>query len=447
MRAIVVTCPQCGANLRVDGTVVAVTCQYCGTEARIQQRSRVFQVPRPLPSPPSHPHHPQASMPPVARQNVSTLAVLIPIIVMVGVAGAGSYAAMRFQRGVQRAVETSANAGKERVDWYGGAPVLADADGDGVADLIGFVHYILDDDRTHLAAFSSKTGARLWQSESLGKSETVNQAMLGAAADTIYYVTDDGVLHARDRANGTVRWQSPLGEKIDGMCAGAGSGEIVVQTADGQWWIVDGQGAKRPGTALTRLDRGGSKPDEALKQFHGVGGEGLPGLCLPIDNRAWQRPVQLLTIDNWSKLPTVPGVYVERLVRRPGGPVLAVGYKQPGTAVPMLARVDGKKVAWTTEVPATDPLTSSSDDKIIGMSERAAFVVYQPRSSSGPTRLAAFDLADGKRLWERDLQQGVGSLSVGSVIVAGDVVIVATWGHLQALDQQDGTPRFVIGTI
>jgi outer membrane protein assembly factor BamB len=124
--------------------------------------------------------------------------------------------------------------------------------------------------------------------------------------------------------------------------------------------------------------------------------------------------------------------------------VVAVGYKQPGTSVPMLARLDGAQVRWTSEIPSTDPLTSSSEDKLIGLSDRAAFVIYEPRSSALP-RLAGFDLADGHRLWEVEVTSRNTAVDPVAVIATGAIVLVATWGSLQAFDQQDGTPRFTIG--
>lgn len=429
------TCPQCGANLRADGTMTSVTCTYCGTQARIQARSRVFQVPQPLPT-----HLPPA---PVVRQPVSKVVFLVPLVVMMA-AGASGYV---FSRNARRAVEQAVNAGKDRMDWHGDAPVLADADGDGEPDLIGTVRYVLDGDRVHLAAFSPRTGARLWQSEALGTGSTLSQLVLGAAGGLVYLALPDGTLAARDARTGAARWQVQLGEKVDGLCAGDG-GAVVVEAADDRWWSVDAAGQRTEAKPLLRLDRSGSKPDDALRRFLALGVEGAPGVCTAIDNLAWSRPVGLLTLDNWSTLPTVDGMYVERLVRRPGGPTVAIGYKSPGTSVPMLAGLDGKRALWTAEIPGHDPLTSSSEDNLIGLSDRAAFALYTPGNGSSATIATAFDLADGRRLWERELAAPrVGSLRVVAVMAVGDVVLISSWNVLQALAQADGAPRFTIGTF
>jgi len=451
LRAIVVKCPQCGANLRVEEHLTSVTCQYCGTVASIQQRSRVFQVPQPLPPqafypPPQYPPQQLPYVPPIARQRVSALVFLVPIVMMVAAGGGASYLAMR---GVAKGTQVAAKyqqVAKQRVDWYGAAPVTTDVDGDGTLDLVGFVHYVLDGDHAHLAAFSGTTGAPLWQSENLGKSSELNQADLGGAGDFVYWTSVDGVLHARDRKTGAIRWELSLGEKVESMCASPVAGEVTLVTADGQWWIVDATGQKRSTNPLLRLDSSGSKPDDVLKRFLAIGPDGAPGVCVNINTGAWQRPVGLLTLDSWSTLPKIEGMNVERLIRAAGGPTIAVGSKTPGTRVPMLARLDGKKVPWMIEIPSTDRLTASSEDHLAGMSSTAVYVLYQPRSSSGPTLLVAFELATGERLWEQEVKQGIGSLTVVGIVVTGDTVTVASWSALQGFATSDGAPRFVIGT-
>lgn len=440
MRAIAVTCPHCGATLRVDDALASVTCAYCGTSARVQQRSRVLQVPRP-PMPYPGPGAPV----PVARQKVSR-AVFLPVVIAAGAMGAGLYFSSAAQRKVEQAVQAATSAGKERMDWWAAAPVVADADGDGADDLIGLVRYVLDGDRAHLAAFSGKTGARIWQGPQVGTGSALTQTVLAPAGDLVLMATQDGVLRAYDRRDGAARWELPMGEKVEAMCAGPAPGEVAVRTADDAWSIVDAAGARRAGTKLVELAASGSKPNDAVARFRAIGPEGAPGVCLPIDNVGWQRPVGVLTIDHWSKLPAVPGMSVERLVRRPGGPIVAVGGKQPGTSVPMLARVDGTTVRWTAEIPATEPLTADAEDDEVGMSATAIYTVYSLANPTRP-RLAAFDLETGKRLWDVELRHGIGSLNVVGVMAIDDTVVVAAWSVVQAFDQATGAPRYQIGTF
>ncbi len=43
MKAIQVTCPNCGAKLKVDEASSLVTCEYCGTASTIQRRTRILE--------------------------------------------------------------------------------------------------------------------------------------------------------------------------------------------------------------------------------------------------------------------------------------------------------------------------------------------------------------------------------------------------------------------
>lgn len=452
MRAIAVTCPQCGATLRVEGDVASVTCSYCGTAARIQQRTRVFQVPRPMPPP-------GPAMPPglVARQKVSPAVFALPIVISMAAVGGGALFASRaagvaqrtaqeVQRATQSPQQVTAAAAKARAGWWGETPILTDADGDGADDLVGLVRYAQDNDRAHLAAYSGKTGAQLWESAQLGTGANLTQSILGKAGDVVLMATEDGMLQTFDRRDGAARLKMSMGEKVQAMCAGGGAGEVVILTADDRWTVVDAGGKQHVGTPLLRLDRPGSKPKDALSRFRAIGAEVPPGLCVPVDNNHWQKPAALLSIDRWARLPELPGMSISLLVRHPGGPVAAIGSKRPGTAVPMLARLDGDKARWTAEIPASDPLTARADERTVGMSATAIYAVY---SLSNPSRerLAAFSLEDGRRLWDQPIEHGTGSLNVVAVVATGDIVVVVAWSALRAFDQQDGTTRFGIGSF
>jgi hypothetical protein len=195
----------------------------------------------------------------------------------------------------------------------------------------------------------------------------------------------------------------------------------------------------RPRAAALRPRHDGHDVD----RLRAVGAEVAPDTCVSIDNRAWQRLVGLLSLDVFASLPTLPGMDLRRLARRPGGPIVAIGNKQPGTAVPMLARLDGDRAAWTVEVPAAEPLTSRADDRAVTLSDRAVFAVYEAGSVSR-ARLAAFALADGHRLWDVALTPD-GAAHVGGMIATGELVVVATPASLAAFDQADGHLRFQIG--
>lgn len=433
MRALIVTCPRCGANLPVTQPGPTVVCAYCGTEARIQQRSRVWQVPQ---APPPGPQ-------PVARQRVSKLVYLWPVVMVVAV-GAGLLAARRFQGLAEEQTRRAAGVAKDGMSWAGSAPVLADVDGDGVQDVIGLGRYLFDGDQVELAAFAGVDGRRLWRTPRLGTFSQWAQARVAARGAVVTVAGADGTLIGFDRATGAERWRLALGEKVELMCAGPGADELVVATADQRWRLI-ANGVEQPTKALRALDAHGSKPDDTLARFRAATVEAPGDLCLPIDNNTWSRPAGLLALDNWATLPEVPGMYVEQLVRRPGGPVVATGYKSPGTAVPMLAGLDGDRVLWSVEVPSVDRLAAGVEDKAIGLGADTAYVAYH-RGSDTPLRIVAFALADGARRWEVEVPTGRLLERAEALLPIGDVVVIATSMAVVALAQADGRERYRIGS-
>ncbi|MBP6837919.1 MAG: hypothetical protein KA190_11480, partial [Kofleriaceae bacterium] len=121
MRLIPVRCPQCGASQQVDDDAATVTCSYCGTSARVQGRSKILQVPRPMPTGPTTP-----PSWPVARQRFSWLAMMPFLVMMVVVVGGVVAATMRGRLGL----------GGGKLLWAGELPVLLDVDGDGARDVV-----------------------------------------------------------------------------------------------------------------------------------------------------------------------------------------------------------------------------------------------------------------------------------------------------------------------
>jgi len=171
LRAIVVRCPNCNANLEIASTVASVTCAYCGTVSRIQARTAVFQTPKPMSR-----TEPQLPQMPVARQRFSVLLAMLPTLIIAGLVAGGTFFA---KRGIPGLISS-------RVLWAGHVPVLIDVDGDGVADPIGLVRYVMSNDRAHLAAYSGKTGAPLWESEPLGNYSELGQLQFAAMGPRLH---------------------------------------------------------------------------------------------------------------------------------------------------------------------------------------------------------------------------------------------------------------------
>jgi len=389
---------------------------------------------------------------PVAVQRVSVFLVFLPFILM-GVIGAGVFFAVKKAGGISGVFSGSKL-------WAGTPPALTDLDGDGTVDVIGVSRYVQDGDRAHFAAYSGKTGEQLWESDKVGNYSDVSQNQFGAIGDTLYVTTKEGKLVARNAKNkAVVKWEVSLGEKIDAMCA-VGN-QLSVVTADQKWWLIDGNGKKRAGKKLYRLDRDYTN-NEAKAKFEQAGGE-AGDVCIQL---GWNHrtPAGVIALQGWGDIANIEGMRINLLIKRPGGPSIALGYKQPGTNVPMLARIgarpeptpmpkkgyrtsDEQKAllpssTWKAEIPAVDPLNSRVDEEHVTLNDKAVFVLYQ--ISSSKHHLAAFDIASGKRLWDREITHGSGFVAV-SLSVIGDAVALTTWQSLTAYATSDGSDRWRVG--
>ena len=436
------------------------TCQYCGTVSRIQARTAMFQLPK-APSMPTQPANmtnaermaqlQQLAKMPIAVQRASMFLVFLPFILM-AVIGGGVFFAVKKAGGIGGVFGS--------MMWAGHPPALTDVDGDGTVDVVGVSRYVHDNDRAHYAAYSGKTGTQLWETETIGKYSDITQDQYGAIGDTLFITTKDGKLIARNlKSKGVVKWEISLGEKIDAMCAQGN--ELVIATADQKWWIVDGAGKKREGKKLYRLARDYTN-DEAKFAFERAGGE-AGDVCIPLgwDHRT---PPGVIALPGWSEMANIPGMRIEVLIKRAGGPAIAVGKKQPGTSVPLLARLgprpeqppmpkkgwrteEEKKALlpsaeWKVEIPAVDPLNARFDEEHVTLSDKAVFVLYEVSNSKH--HLAAFDIASGKRLWDREVSHGSGFVAV-SLSLIGDAVGLTTWRALTAFNAADGNERYRIG--
>lgn len=423
MRALVVRCPQCGASLDVQGDATSVRCTYCDTTARVQTRSRVLQVPRTV----------DADAGPVARQRFSWVA-LLPFAALLAMVGFGVVLGQR-----------SLGARADRQLWAGASqmPVLADVDGDGIEDVLGIVRHVMKDDRAHLVAHNGATGAQLWESPSLGTFSSLGSYHLAVRGGLVLLADDRGRLTARDARTAAVRWTLAFDEKIDDLCAGAAPGELVVLTADGHTSIVDAAGSRRAGTPLVRLDR---SSDRLPALFFQPGPVAAPELCVSISGRAWQRIVGLLSFEPTfiRERVEIDGMRVERLARRPGGPVVAIGAKQPGTPVGLVTRLDDQRAAtWRREIPAIDPLVSRFDDQHVTLTDTAVLALYAPPAPARP-RVTSIDLATGERRWDVALPGGSTFTGTG-LRTTGDLVLVTSWTGVWALGLADGRVRYVLG--
>lgn len=430
MNAVVIRCPTCNAALNVSSDAMSVVCNYCHTPCRIQQRTRIFQVPRPVQGPPQMP---------VAKVPVNRLAVMIV---------AGALGTMTLGGVLAGALALRANVGipssgrhgglaerpaadkpnPELISWESDRPLLRDLDGDGEEDLIGAIESYVPTTNVrqgHLAAYSGKDGHILWRSEPL-PSGLGNVPKTGLAGDLLVVTGDDGNLHAYQVSDGKKTWTASIGEKVRRMC-GRPDGVMRVLTEDERATdVVLATGATSPAEApKSRRSRDRDKDCDVLPDDTSLAyGQDL--------------------YDVFRSLPDVRGMDSSFMTRR-GDVAIIAGGKEPGTSVPMLARLDKRAVVWTKELPSSNPLTARHDEKLTYFDDRVVLAIYSTTFSGGEVRLAALDPSDGNRKWEAVLDSGPSGAVMSTVFATKKYAMVVTWTYLAAFDLNTGKPVYRIG--
>ena len=423
MRAIQVKCSHCAAVLKVDPDRDFIDCEYCGTRSTVQRRTRVFQMPRPVKVATVATTAPQRIALQVvnkARMLVSLLSTLITFAFIGGIF-------WFVNRQVEKATGTSVVGhikkgvtGPSNMTWLGHGPaLLAQVDRDRILDPVGRVRYVGTSDTCHLAAFSGATGERLWQSEALGSYSDTYQGRVIQLDKMFLFADPRGSLTAFRANDGGKLWSVALSDKVERACR-LGPGELAVQTADKSWQTV---------SAATGAARKSSGPQSCSR--------------LPDDDEKTGDPE--LTVMTPGSL-RLPGLSVARVVQRGRGAPIAVGTKQPGTSVPMLARLDRSRALWKAEVPAHSPLAArSSAPELVAVTDSQACAIYEMQDSS-PPRLTCFDLKSGVRRLDAEIAKGT-TIVMRALVWRDGRFYLSSWGHLQVLEGGTGRRIHLIGGL
>jgi hypothetical protein len=433
VRAISVKCPQCAASLDVTETARTAQCAYCGTTSRIQARTRFLERPiAPLVLAPEEARLPVARQPHSGRWIASL--VLVPVIL--GAIAIPAFLAVQGKLSGKRL-------------WMSQGTIAVDVTGDGVADAVGRVQPI-GGETMRLAAIDGAGGDLLWERE-LGSAKEGNEGWVTLAGDTVLFAGSRGAVRAFASRDGSPRWDTPVGEQIDAACAG-GEGAILLRTKDERWHRLD----------LASGQRSDGAAPEACE-------------ALPNDRGKWQHPEAYGYYPgfrgryDWSDdVPTprqLEGMKVDESADLGDERWIALGHKQPGTRVPMIARfrVEGYDpgaatwksmnsrdkeaiafpVLWQHTVPAGDPLAAEEGDpELIAVAGDRVLVAYE--MDDGPPRVTVFALEGGERLFDVALEeQRIHNLV--SLSAAGDRIFINNANRLIALEAATGKRVFSIG--
>jgi outer membrane protein assembly factor BamB len=398
VRAIQVTCPQCGAALHVTGSSDEVTCEYCGAVAMVQRRSQILQ--RVLPPPV------QASSLPYAVQRRSSAAgpILAGVIVLVvAVMGVGIWLAVRH-------ASSASTSAAEDTKWVwegGGAPIVR-------GDLVIGRRRSYTPDQIDIAGVDAATGAVRWHTPPLGGYDETYQGTLVLDGDTLVFASDRGKVTALDPASGATRWTAALPERPRHFCA-ASADVLVIVTADD---------VRRP----MRVSSGQATDDPP----------GAPCARVPQDHKdvQWDDP------EAPQEMQQAAGEWVGRIVTGDGGARALAGQRSKGTNVPVLAGLDGDRISWTAVVPPDPMQAQQGGSNVAGVGHGVACSTYALEGGKQPPHVTCFAMTDGTRRWDAAM---TGDAPLEALIVSERSVFVSAWGVLEAHDPATGALQWKLG--
>src|SRR6185503_4077213 len=121
---------------------------------------------------------------------------------------------------------------------------------------------------------------------------------------------------------------------------------------------------------------------------------------------------------------------------------LIVGYKSPGSRIPMAGFARPGKLVWSSPLPASNPLEFSEGSPTkLALSGDVVVLAYTYRSGSR-ARATAFQIVSGSRLWDVELDKALGGRPEHLAASAQSVFLVCN-SALVALDLTDGKQRFL----
>lgn len=454
---IPVRCPHCGAALQVDPRADSATCAYCGTTSLLRGKGTV--VPG------------GASVITVGSSNNGARTVLlvagalVAISVIVGLYAAGSGAPSASPPSpvptsapgdplaeppkpappAPAVTEPAPGLTVERIET-GRRPLLVDVDADATVDVVALTRVKeADAGRDVFAAFSGATGALLWHVDA---PEDARETVAAAVHGRLLLLTRTGQVIGHDLA-GAQQWSTALGDRGLRFCGATQPDSVQVPTADERVLLLDVKTGKQSPTRATADCTAVPTDHEFVRRD-------------PRDRNDPRAPIGVLGIRcgstrvMGSQNYTVPDACRARAKFDPdrlGGLAahalwqtadgwLLFGVRDPGINTPLVARVQGKALAWKADVPEGNPLLASEGGPSpVALAGDVVIAGYRLQADSKP-KLTAFALADGKRLWHVDAP---GGKSINHVAAANGHALVYADGAVHVLDLATGATLRTIG--
>lgn len=424
MKAIRVTCPNCGATLRVPEGATTIHCEYCGTPSAVQRRTRILErvvmPPSTLPT----------GMPRAVQRHSRWWLVFALVTVLAPIIVTGVVVATTIRRATSVEVPSSVTTRTPPVNpadrpptWQGTDNVLvADVNRDGTPELIGRGRRVNGADAIMLLALDLATGKQVGQSEPLGTYSDTYRGSLVLAGDVILYASHEGEVRGYALADGKLLWKKVLDERVKYFCAGDDAATVNAIGADD---VI------RPIARATGAVGEKREVPKDPKRRRSPREEVCPPL--PSDGITPFELAKRLSYydDGKSQLGRKLDLYIDTIVVGPGGRV-ASGSKSKGTHVTTLVGLDDQDGERWRATASPDGLGAEGPPRTVVVGEREVCIVYYGKDY----RTACFAMADGKRLWDAETP----SFFEGLLIVGRSLVV--TGNELRVHDLDTGNVRW-----
>lgn len=453
MKAYVLKCPDCGAHLKGFeaqpqgdlGQEGQTQCGYCGTDVIIERGSARLA---------GEPHVTTGGAPEGKDQGGGGVPVGVWLALVVFLfAGISAFMAAAgrngqpneesgaFGRGPDSAAQRTTTNASKLLNWRARLPLLTDVDGDGTHDLIGVA---LDPSKAvRLVAVSGNDGSRLWHSAAIPDvpESSVPDAYLWD--DTLFVAGPAGAFSAFSARDGGTLWSIRMSDVVDDVaCLASAANDpttVLVTTADDVHHSVEIE----RGTVRGTVDK------DELPQLIVLAKSFDP------DVRPLTRADRVVFTKYVPGANAFEGIRGDFVLRSTSGAFsLYLGARAKGSKTPVLLCFDTNpdtgsfSSKWQSTVPGTEPLKARLPvglQPYLHADPSIASVIYRTEGN-GPHefRVAAFDMSDGRRLWDEKIP---GSSPFHSVTVNEGRVYLQSWKELRILDGATGKLQFSVQSV
>lgn len=421
-QAVSIRCPHCNAALSIHPAARETRCEYCGTPVLLKHTQVSMprtDVPAPRPVPP------QAS--PGGRRGARWI-IAVPLVLTIGAGAMSAMVSMRTSPVVSGNGSSSPvsvpglAAPAERLSWDMVASMATvRLNSDAIDDLLVFVAvYAGSENPLHLAAIDGATGERLWMTESYGTISTHSAHVhteLAVQGNLVLVTDHKRTARVLDLTTGSELRAATLTDRAEWICADPESDSHVwIEVADEQHVRMD--------LTTAALAPAPERPD----------------YCPPwherVDCRDYKGSLRCARDNDRME---IAGFYAEGVLGM-GAERVAVGYKSPGTRLPMAAayRKGAKKPHWVRRlIEDQDAPVEEGTPPHYDLAGGRLVMHYEMKSEEH--RLMALDTATGKTLWDVVLpRSGERERDVRAVLASETRVFVLGYDEILRVDAATG---------